>query len=365
MHLPSRERSRQRVLALSTRPFTALLLSDGKPGHYHQAEGVIAAMGRMRPVETARLQVRRRFAVPSRTLLQLVNGGASPALVLRLGYRIKADSIPDADVVVSGGGDTLAANAAIAKTQGVPNIFCGRLRRLAPEHMRLVIIPLQRMALAPNYLVSLPPSAIDPGPLRRAHTGRAAAYGRGNPPARVGVLIGGNSGSLHYGSEDWLQLTAFLRDAHRKHGIRWLATTSRRSGSFIGDALAALATESDSGIETFADFRTAGAGTLPSVFAAADAILCTDDSTAMISEAVGACLPVVSVVPAAATPEAGEVEFRQQLAARGWYRSLPLSRLTPEAFLAALEEIEPRTSNQLDELAAALEARLPELFFRP
>jgi uncharacterized protein len=29
----------------------ALLLSDGKPGHYHLAEGVLAAVQRVRPVE--------------------------------------------------------------------------------------------------------------------------------------------------------------------------------------------------------------------------------------------------------------------------------------------------------------------------
>ena len=59
------------------------------------------------------------------------------------------------------------------------------------------------------------------------------------------------------------------------------------------------------------------------------------------------------------------LEFRDFLAGEGWYRSLPLSKLTPDAFLAALEEITPRTSSQLDELAAAVSRRLPELFARP
>ena len=45
--------------------------------------------------------------------------------------------------------------------------------------------------------------------------------------------------------------------------MRWLATTSRRSGRFIADALAAMAQTGEGGLETFIDFRTAGAGTLP------------------------------------------------------------------------------------------------------
>jgi len=344
---------------------TALLLADSKPGHYHQSEGVIAAIGRMRPVTTLRREIRRRFFLPTRTLLQLVNRGASAAAILRLGYGIDPSSLPTADVVVSAGGETLAANAAAAKLLGAANIFCGRLRRLAPEHVKLVIVSLQQFAELPNHLVCLPPSPIDVELPPATGKPRGVRFGRTKPPARVGVLIGGNSGAYRYRRQDWLQLIAFLRAVHRAHGVRWLAATSRRSGRFIGDALASMAKTGEGGLETFIDFRTAGAGTLAHIFAAADAILCTDDSTTMISEAIGARLPVVSVGPAASALEAREAEYRQFLAREGWYRSLALSRLAPEAFLAALDEITPRTSSQLDELAAAMSRRLPELFARP
>ena len=347
---------------MQPQPLTALLLADGKPGHYHQSEGVIAAIRRRRLVTSHRLEVRRRFFLPTRTLLQLVNRGVAPAVILRLGYGIDAASLPKAQVVVSAGGDTLAANVAAAKLLGAANIFCGRLRRLAPEHVKLVIVSLERLADRPNYLVSLPPSPIDLGVVASASNGEALRFGRSKPPARVGVLIGGNSGAYRYRSEDWLQLTAFLREAHRLYGVRWLAATSRRSGHFIADALAAMAQTGEAGLETFIDFRTAGAGTLPAIFAAAHAILCTDDSTTMISEAIAACLPVVSVAPATSALEPREAEFRQVLTREGWYRSLPLARLTPDTFLAALEEISPRTGSQLDELAAAMSRRLPELF---
>lgn len=345
---------------MRTRPLSALLLSDGKPGHYHQAEGVIAALARLGPVDTSRLEVHRRFVIPTRTLVQLVNGGASPATVLRLGYGLRAAALPPADVVVSAGGETLAANAAAARLLGAPNIFCGRLRRLAPEHMALVLVTLESLAAHPNHLVCLPPSPIDLGSV--PGTGVARRLGPAHAPARAGVLIGGNSGAFRYAQADWLQLTGFLREAHRTHGIRWLATTSRRSGAFIGDALAAMAAEPGSGLETFIDFRTAGPGALACIFAAADAILCTDDSTSMICEAIGACLPVVTVAPAARALEVREAEFRQLLASRGWYRCLPLAQLTPQSFLAALEEIAPRTSSARDELAAAIALRLPRLF---
>src|SRR5262249_59047153 len=93
---------------VQSQALTALLLVDGKPGHYHQAEGVIAAIRRMRLVTSHRLEVRRRFFVPTRLLLQLVNRGVAPANILRLGYGIDAARLPKAEVVVSAGGGTPA-----------------------------------------------------------------------------------------------------------------------------------------------------------------------------------------------------------------------------------------------------------------
>ena len=342
-------------------PLTALLLSDGKPGHYHQAEGVVAAIARKRPVTTIRLDIGRRFLMPTRLLLDLVNRGASPAVVLRLGYGISAATLQPADVIVSAGGETLAANAAAARALGAANIFCGRLRRLDPDHVKLAIVSLERYGKLPNHLVTLPPSAIEPARARKFTT----RLGLGNAPSRVGVLVGGDSGAHRYTEEDWRQLTQFLQDAHQAHGIRWLVATSRRSGAAISDALAALAVDGRSGLETFIDFRTAGPGTLAQIFAEADALLCTDDSTMMLSEAVSAGLPAVSVAPAHTRLEPREAEYRQFLVNQGWMQALPLTRLSPDSFLAALDRIVPRTGSHLDELAAAIGERLPQLFVDP
>ena len=219
---------------LQKRPLAALLLSDGKPGHYHLAEGVLAAVARLRPVETQRLTLHRRRWLPTRALYHLLNRGTSPALVLGLGYGLGASDLPAADVVVSAGGETLAANAAAAKLLAAPNIFCGRIRRLEPAHVRLVIAWLEKRAALPNHLLALPPSPFEVAAPRGPHP-----LGPASPPRLAGVLIGGNSGSVRYAAEDWERLVGFLRESHRSCGIRWLVTTSRRSGPEITNALAA------------------------------------------------------------------------------------------------------------------------------
>src|SRR5262249_58622725 len=139
-----------------------------------------------------------------------------------------------ADVVVSAGGETLAANAAASKLLGAANIFCGRLRLLAPEHVKLVIVSLQRFAELPNHLVSLPPSPFDLEPPPAIRNGAGVRFGRTKPPARAGVLIGGKSGAYPYHRQDWLKLTAFLRNAHSSHVVPWLASTPRTAGIVAG-----------------------------------------------------------------------------------------------------------------------------------
>jgi mitochondrial fission protein ELM1 len=334
-----------------------LLLSDGKPGHYHQSEGVIAAMARLRPVVTHQLRVRRRLVLPARILQQLLSAGASARTILRLGYGLAPEALPPADVVVSAGGETLAANAAIALLLKRPNIFYGSLRRLPPTMIRLNIVYLDRLAVLPNQLVSLPPSAADP-----PASSPASRSSVSHPPRLIGALIGGDSGVFHYRQDDWSRLLVLMRDIHAVAGARWLVTTSRRSPAALGDALAAMAAEPDSPIAEFIDFRNAGPGTAARVLASANAIVCTDDSTAMISEAVGARLPVVSLSIDLEALRGPEAEFRAYLARQRWLRVLPLEGVTPPLLLNAFEELAPRTATVAEELASALAQRLPELF---
>ena len=120
----------------------------------------------------------------------------------------------------------------------------------------------------------------------------------------------------------------------------------------VGDALAVMAAEPDSPIAELIDFRTAGPGTLPRIFARAEAILCTEDSSTMLSEAVCARLPVVGVSPRTAwlqgrgtgvsrvharrrlvpLPAAGRAHARSDLW-RSWVRSSRWPRTTSTGWL--------------------------------
>lgn len=345
-------------------PLKVIFLADTRPGHYHLAEGVIAALGRLRAVEVTRVPVERRWIVPTRWLRRRINAeGFYPPRMLRMAYRIDADALPRADLVVSAGGETQMPNICVTRLFGVPNIYCGSLLRgLEPKNFSLVISSYDRDAGSPRHMVVLKPSAIDPDALGRPAS--VPHYGPENRPRLAGLLIGGSAGPFRYRRAEWEALLDFASAVSKAWGTRWLISTSRRTPPHVGDRIAELAKD-ESVVARFIDYRSAGPGTLPEVFASAEVIVCTEDSSTMISEAVSARLPVVGVAPAAHRFTDEETAYRDFLIHKDWCRVLPIAALTPETFAAALAEIEPIQENPLDALAAHLKDRLPALFSSP
>jgi mitochondrial fission protein ELM1 len=354
-------RLKGKVEGSSVAPLKVIFLADTRPGHYHLAQGVIAALERLRPVEVTRIEVKRKWIVPTRWLRARITAKSFyPPRMLRMAYRIDAEAIPAADLVVSAGGETHMPNLCVTRLLGVPNIFCGSLLRgLGPENFSLIISSYERDAASPSHLVVLKPSSIDPEALGRPAI--VPRYGPDKHPAVAGLLIGGNAGTFHYKRKDWERLLSFVTDVSKAWGTRWLVSTSRRTPDAVADRIAALAKDETS-IAKFIDYRTAGAGTLPEIFGKAEAIVCTEDSSTMISEAVSARLPVVGVAPKRHRFTDEEAEYRAYLVKNGWCRVLPIAELTPDSFARALSDIEPLHENPLDVLAAKLKERLPELF---
>lgn len=342
-------------------PLKVIFLADTRPGHYHLAQGVIAALARLRPVEVTRVEVKRKWIVPTRWLRRRITATSFfPPRMLRMAYRIDAYALPKADLVVSAGGETHMPNICVSRFLGIPSIFCGSLMRgLGPENFSLIVSSYDRDAGSDRYLVTLKPSSIDPDAL-----GRPASMPRYGPdlhPRLAGFLVGGNAGPFRYRRKEWDRLLAFIVEIAKAWGTRWLISTSRRTPDYVADKFAELARD-ESVVARFIDYRTQGPGTLPEVFGNAEVILCTEDSSTMISEAVSARLPVVGVAPRAHRFTDEEQSYREFLMQNRWCCVLPIAQLTPDAFARALSEIEPIKQNPLDALAAKLKLRLPHLF---
>lgn len=338
-------------------PIRILLLSDGRPGHYHLAEGVCAALGRLRPVAVTTVSVvRRRQAVTRLLIVGLRSGLATPAMVLRAGYGVSAARLPAADLVISAGGDTIAANVAAARHLKVANIFCGTLRHATPAEVTLTVSSYVQHSRLPGHIVCLKPTAMDPQTLGRPDV--IPTFGPEHPPGIAALLIGGDSGLFHYEPEEWRNLLAFMPLLHATHGTRWLVSTSRRTPDWVADAVLAAGADGSAVAEVL-DYRTAGPGTLPRLMARADAVLCTEDSSTMVSETIAARLPVVGVAPRRHSFKKEEADYRNLMIERGWARFVPLSELSPDRLLTELARVKPLAGNHLTMLAEQLAERLP------
>lgn len=340
-------------------PLKVLFLADTRPGHYHLSEGVIAALRRLRDVHVTRIEIRRKWIVPTRWLRARIHAKSFwPPRMLRMAYRIDVDELPDADLVISAGGETLMPNICVSRHLGLPSIFCGSLRDLDAKEFALVISSYERDADAPRHMVTLKPSPMDPDSLGRPD--EVASYGSDRTPKLAALLIGGNAASFRFAKGEWKELIARIREVSARWGTRWMISTSRRTPDFVGDMLADFAKD-ENVVERFVDFRTAGPSTLPDIFKRAEIVLCTADSSSMVSEAISARIPVVGLTPKASHLPEDESAYRDLLINRGWYRVLPIAGLTPDSLAAALSEITPLAENPLDALAAKLKERLPEL----
>lgn len=335
--------------------FRILILSDGRPGHYHLAEGIAAAVGRLRPVAVTKVDV-HRGRWPGSLAATLANAGWAERRVLKLLSGRDEHEFPPADLIVSAGAETLAPNVVLARHRGLPNIFYGSLRRFRPQDFALVLTSYARNATRPRHALALKPSAADPDQVRPA-----SAAGPGAPLRLMGLLVGGDSGSFRYAEADWQGLLDLIAASHQATGLRWLVSNSRRTSARFSDEAARLASAPQGPIARFIDVRQAGAGTLGEIFARADAVLVTDDSSSMISEAIWMRLPVLGAVPGNGSHTGDEAIYRTWLADHGWCRRVAIADLDPQRLAAELSRLTPLTENPLDELAALIAGRLPQL----
>lgn len=324
-------------------PRRVLLLTDGRPGHYRQAEGVVAALGRLGPLDVSRVLAASSLPRLARLLRR---AAASPLAQLVLSLDLPQLAVPERrpDLIVSAGGLTLIANIALARLTGAQNIFCGSLRN-APESAVTLWITGYADIAAPRHVSCLKPTPVDPDLMRapRAWPGRTLALIAGGPTAAQG-----------FSASDWEGLASLLDAGSWGRELQIEVVTSPRTPPEAADTLSAAARRAGA---AFVDFRTAGPGSIMGALDRADAVAVTADSMSMVFEGVAARRPVVALVPSLGAAPRGETRMLADLAARGLIATLSVDS-APAAIDANLAALRPLLGNHLDDLARTLGRRL-------
>lgn len=321
--------------------YDILILSDGRPGHYHQSEGVVAALARHRSVSTRRIELRNRLHLPKALVPKLARR-LSPRVALTCLHAIDADTLAPPALIVSAGGITLGANVALASVLGVPNVFCGATRGFPLAAFSLVLTDDPADAGPPNVHIGPKPATFDPDSLPPPKSEWA------NPGIRVGVLVGGPSATSAFGSEDWQRLMRLVEDLIRDKAVTVTLATSPRTPPEAYEAIEKSVAKVKDSLRLI-DFRTAGPGSLAPALAS-DLLLVTADSMTMMTEAALSRRPAIALRPERFMPTRDDAAIAW-LIDQNWLAVRDISTTTVDELISTAAALAPMRENHLDRLA--------------
>lgn len=330
------------------------IISEGSPGHVSQSEGLVAALGQRMSLETHVIQTRPRFGGFVRTLVRAWMGQRGERLPDRfikrwLGCEIQA---PAPDLIVTSGGKAVFAARSLALKYGVPLVFLGERKPYPSCWFHTVFTPSPFETDANDVSVEMIPTGITPASVEAA----AAAWVEKPAGELWAMIIGGTSSTHGYAAADWKLLGEKLNQLAQTHGIRWLVSTSRRTGEAAEAILR----------QTIDPRRIAAAvwwaekpeKRLAAFLGSAAWIFATQDSVTMVTEAVASGRPVVVTRPERVIiqPTSFLSGYFTRLEKASRIARIPFERLGD--FQPATIKILPRSKPVGPELAATLLSRL-------
>jgi mitochondrial fission protein ELM1 len=327
-----------------------LILSDGRAGHFNQSRAVCMALGRSVPVRITEVRCKLRAGVLRYLLRALLNTGGRRLPLSQWRRFHSGDELPPGpfDLIVSAGGHTACGNAWLAAQLRCRNLFCGDLRGLRPELFAGVITAFDPPAPHARYIRCTTPVPVDPAELEE----KGAAW-RAHTDCREtcwSLLTGGPGAGYEYTTADWERLAKALSAMSARHGVRWLVSTSRRTGA---EGEAALLDGLDPALLAASIRAVRGGGDISyhEILGTAERHFVTEDSHMMITEAIASGRPVHTLQPAKFLTDAGNLHFLKLYEQNGWIvrqriaelaatglEHLPPPPPSPPAILADLAE---------------------------
>lgn len=313
-------------MAEAVKPLTVWVLSDGRPGHYNQSKGIVKALELLRPVELQWIEVDLRAGFFRRVLKELLNHTTCslPEWLLRLCFRLPDMPANRPEIIVSAGGKTSYLNAALARRFDCQNVFAGSLRGLSDRFFSAVLTLEPIPGAQRNIVVDLAPTIVDPEEVRVAGTGYRREKGLDDSPLWA-MILGGDGAGYVYEKEDWVNLAAVMTELATKYRIKWLLTTSRRTGRKAESVLQEMLPA-----EILVDsvwYGNEPRKVMQAFLGASEVVFCSEDSMSMITEAIASARPVYSFRPSRANPDLKYRKALECFVGHGWLSRITMSKI--------------------------------------
>lgn len=329
----------------------ALVLSDGLPGHVNQSRGLVRWLGERFEVQATEAALALRGKPLTRWLAPAFANRGGGLAAFRAFHRAELPAaVPD--LIVSAGGNTASANVLLARHWRCANVFLGSKRRVDARGFT-AHMTLEPTGEANNIVMNIAPSPLLPAGIAAA--GQRFAAERGLDGETLWLMAcGGNGAGIAYRAADWQRLGAWMNDIAARYRIRWLVSTSRRTGAAAEAALRdALAPAS---VAYAIWWHTRPERLLGAMMGAAERLFVTADSMAMICECIASGKAVTLVTGGRGQPNQ---RYRDALAKferlgacqaasiDAPYELRPLTPPPPETLMApALDELAARIAHR-------------------
>jgi len=280
-----------------------LVIDEGHAGHLTQSRGLATELAARLDATLEMFAVHLSLSGLLRPLLRLatdLSPHGLPDWALRLAFRWTGElSSLRADVIVTSSGHGLYFATSLARRLGCPLVFCGDPSPLPVRWCDVILSPVPVPGHARVIQTELLVTEMSPERI----SGRGEAYRdasvRAGGTSLATLLVGGDSRSHRYTRADWERLARGINQLGER-GWRWLVSTSRRTP----EPAEHLLRES---IEPRFLVKAVWWHAQPErvmldYLGAADVVLVTQDSLSMLSEAMAAGKPVVSLVPSEVRP---------------------------------------------------------------
>jgi len=298
-------------------------LSDGRPGHFNQSKGLLQALELGYQLELSWIEVSLRFKPLRKLLRALLNRAPGTTGLVERCYQAELPS-DTPDLIISTGGNTAFLNAALAQRFGCQNYFIGSLRGLAPTLFSKVLT-IEPIGSDNNIVMPLAPVPSDRQVQQQAADElRQSLHIPAVQPLWT-LLIGGPTDQYRFCDQDWQALAQQMNLLAREHNIRWLVTSSRRTGVEIEQQLAA-ALESDLLADT-TWYCQQPRKVMAAYLGAAEVVFCTEDSLSMLTEGIASGKPVIALQPGDRSPDQRYAAALERLVDRGWLQQQTMAEM--------------------------------------
>jgi hypothetical protein len=218
----------------------------------------------------------------------------------RFGFRLPArwflknlPKMDNIDLIVSAGGATQWANAAIAKQERLRNVFLGSLRSMNADAFTLAAshdAPLDHERL---YRFEIIPSQFTPDSFSEEAKKMDFAY-----MEIWGLMIGGDGEGYHWSAEDYVKLCNDFLSQAKEVGVGVWVATSRRTPAEIEAKMIKLIEESGRSVaNSYCHDKDDSTKALGLMMAVCSRLCVTADSMSMTHEAISTGTPVVVISP--------------------------------------------------------------------